>query len=440
MASALQRLLIDHIRRGAWFWPLVAFLQVTAVFSYALSRPTTAAVTYPMMGALFAPMILGVAEQRGWLQLLMTLPLSRRDIARADWWAAIGLPGVFLTVLSLAVVAVFTALGWAMRPAWQIGLWLLTGWAILGLFAQARSWLRVRSGETLSVTRYAVAAIYVAIAIPLLFFAGAGGYRQFLVLGATAAGLLIDAYRYWRAEHLLLWRIGRGRVAGMALGKQPAPSSAGEIGWRVLAERWALRLAVFAGLVALGLSLFAIIADADMHLFQVLCMSFMGLMVVLSSFLASPWLSAARAFRALPLSADRLAAVFLAMTAAPAWTLLLILCATVLLFPAVPLNVFAPVGLLSIAMTSLVGPILLRLGPKGVSWIAVAIIVPSPVLDPMLTIFHPDLVERWIGAWVSAVTALAAAVGYLSFLWMRHELRVGRGAYRRAPLGSDVAA
>jgi hypothetical protein len=440
MTPALQRLLIDHIRRGAWFWPFVGFLQITAVFSYALSRPTTA-LAYPMMGAMFAPMILGMAEQRGWLQLLMTLPLSRRDIARANWWAAIGLPGLFLTAVSLAALAVFAALGWVARPAGQIGLWLLTGWAILGLFAQARSWLRVRPGETLSVSRYAVSAIYVAMAIPLLFFVGADGYRQFLVLGATAAGLLIDAYRYWRAERLLLWRIGRPRVSVNALAKQPARSSPGAVGWRVLAERWGLRLAVFAGLVVLGLGLFAIIADADIHLFQALCMSFMGLMVVLSSFLASTWLSAARAFRALPLSADRLAAVFLAMTAAPAWTLLLLLCASVLLFPGVALNIVAPVGLLSIAMTSLVGPILLRAGPKGMSWIAVAIIAPSPVLDPMLTIFHPDLVERWTGAWVSAVTALAAVVGYLSFLWMRHELRVGRGAYRVAALpGQNVAA
>ena len=440
MTPALQRLLIDHIRRGAWYWPFVGSLQAIAVFSYALSRPATVAMAYPMMGALFAPMILGVAEQRGWLQLLLTLPLSRRDIARAHWWGAIGLPGLFLTAVSLAALVAFASLGWAMRPAWQIGLWLLTGWAILGLFAQARSWLRVRPGETVSVARYAVAAIYVAMAIPLLFFVGGDGYRQFFALAATAVGLLIGAYRYWRAEHLLLRRIGRTRAAGTANGKQPVPSSAHAIGWRVLTERWALRLVVFAGLVALGLAMFAIIADADMHLFQALCMSFMGLMVVVSSFLASPWLSAARVFRALPLSTDRLAAVFLAMTAAPAWTLLLILCAIVLLIPGVALNIFAPVGLLSIAMTSLVAPILLRAGPKGMSWLTVAIIVPSPVLDPMLTIFHPDLVERWIGAWVSAVTALAAAVGYLSFLWMRHELRVGRGAYRRAPLGPDVAA
>ena len=94
MSLSLQRLLLDHIRRGGWYWLLVGFMQVSATFNYALPRPTTV-IAYPMMGAIFAPMILNLAEQRGWFRILMILPLARRDIARTRWWVAIGAPGIF---------------------------------------------------------------------------------------------------------------------------------------------------------------------------------------------------------------------------------------------------------------------------------------------------------------------------------------------------------
>src|SRR5579864_6254525 len=141
MSADIRRLLLDHIRRGGWYWLLVGFMQLSAVFSYGLSRQATL-MAYPMMGAIFAPMMLNVADQRGWSRVLLTLPLARREIARARWWAAIGAPGLFLTALSAAALIVFAALGWKLRPSWQVGLWVLSGWAILALFAQARSWLR----------------------------------------------------------------------------------------------------------------------------------------------------------------------------------------------------------------------------------------------------------------------------------------------------------
>jgi hypothetical protein len=45
-----------------------------------------------------------------------------------------------------------------------------------------------------------------------------------------------------------------------------------------------------------------------------------------------------------------------------------------------------------------------------------------------------------MSALVGAVTVLAAISGSLSFLWLRHELRVGRGAYRVAALANQNAA
>src|SRR5262249_51317447 len=42
--------------------------------------------------------------------------------------------------------------------------------------------------------------------------------------------------------------------------------------------------------------------------------------------------------------------------------------------------------------------------------------------------------------WTSTIVLIAAIAGYLSFLWTRHELRVGRGAYRVAALlGQNTA-
>jgi hypothetical protein len=441
MTGALQRLLIDHIRRGGWFWLMVGMLQVIAAFSYAVS-PQTTAISYPMMGAVFAPMILGVAEQRGWFRALMALPLSRREIARARWWAAIGLPGLFLTAISLAAFAVFPALGWHRRPSLQVGFWLLTGWAVLGLFAQARSWLRVRPAGAATAMRYLVAALYVALAIPALFFVGRAGYWRFLVIAATAVGLAVDVYLYWRAERLLFWQVGRVG-ATTSSGKVPSQATIGAhpAGWGALIEQWARRLAMFAAFVVLGLGFFAIIDVAEGGgLFEFLATSLLGLFVVLSCFLASSWLSAARTFRSLPISADRLAAAFLAMTMAPAWAVLLIVLLVSLVFPDTAAHFRAPAGLLSVAFAALFAPMSLRFGPKAVIVVSVLILIPSPLIDPMLAIFHPDLLAEWMGAWVGTVTVLAAISGYLSFLWLSHELRAGRGAYRVSALTGQTPA
>jgi hypothetical protein len=443
MSPSLQRLLLDHIRRGGWYWLLVGFMQVTAALNYAVS-PRTTAIAFPMMGALFAPMVLGVAEQRGWFQALMMLPLSRREIARARWWAAIGMPGLFLTTLSLAAFIVFPALGWRLRePSWQTALWLLSGWAILGLFAQARSWLRVRPGGSLTARKCLVAAAYLALAVPALFFVGSEGYGRPLVIAATAAGLAVDVYLYWRAEHLLFWQVGRAGPA-TSIGKEPITMAGASYGagWSAFMGQWARRLVVFAAFVALAIGLLALINRLEGGgLFVSLCVSFLSLFVVLSCFLASPWLTAARAFRALPLSADRLAATFLLLAMAPAWAVLLMIFVISVPFPGAAASVFAPFGLLSAALASFLVPILLRFGQqKAMAWAILPIIAPAPILDPMMAIFHPDAFAAWIQAWMSATVLIAAIAGYLSFLWTRRELHAGRGAYRQAALPGQNAA
>lgn len=441
MTGTLQRLLIDHIRRGGWFWLFVGFMQLSAVFSYALARQTTT-VAYPMMGAIFAPMIVGVAEQRGWFRALMTMPLSHRELAHARWWTAIGMPGLFLTGLSVAALIVFAALGWQRRASWEIGLWLLSGWAILGLFGQARSWLRARAPGVVTARQGIVAAIYLALAIPALFFTAGNGYWRFLAMAAIAVGLGIDAYLYWRAERLLFWQVGRVSAA-TSTGREPSKAAVASYGagWSALLGQWARRLAVFAAFIIVGLGVFALIDRVEGGgLFLFLCANFLGLLVILSCFLASPWLAAARAFRALPLSADRLAATFLVLTMAPAWAVLLIVFVISLPSPAAAASVFAPFGLLSVALASLLVPFLLRFGQqKAMAWVALPFIV-APVLDPMVAIFHPDLVAAFVGPWMSAIVLIAAIMGYLSFLWTRRELRIGRGAYRVAALPGQNAA
>jgi hypothetical protein len=111
------------------------------------------------------------------------------------------------------------------------------------------------------------------------------------------------------------------------------------------------------------------------------------------------------------------------------------------LFPAAAASVFAPFGLLSAALASFLVPILLQFGQqRAMAWVTLPIIAP-PVVDPMMAIFHPDALAPWIQAWMGATVLIAAIAGYLSFLWTRHEVRVGRGAYRVAALlGQNTAA
>ncbi len=262
MSADIRRLLLDHIRRGGWYWLLVGFMQMTAIFSFAVPRQSTV-ISYPMMGAIFAPMILNVAEQRGWFRILLTLPLARRDIARARWWLAIGAPGLFLTTISMAALVVFAVLGWKLRPSWHMGLWLLSGWAILGLFAQARSWLRVKPGGAVTARKCFVAAGYLALAIPALFFAGAEGYERLLAIAATTVGLVVDAYLYWRAERLLFWQVGRADAAtSIDKGRSKLDVASVATGWGALLRQWGARFAVFAAFIILALGLVTLIDRA----------------------------------------------------------------------------------------------------------------------------------------------------------------------------------
>jgi hypothetical protein len=130
------------------------------------------------------------------------------------------------------------------------------------------------------------------------------------------------------------------------------------------------------------------------------------------------------------------------MAMAPAWAVLLMVFVMSFLFPALATSVFAPSGLLSVAFASLLVPFLLRFGPqKAMAWVALPIFAAPPIVDPMMPIFHPDLAAALVRPWTTAIVLIAAIVGYLSFLWTRHELRVGRGAYRQAaPPGTSVAA
>ena len=206
--------------------------------------------------------------------------------------------------------------------------------------------------------------------------------------------------------------------------------------------QWGRRLVGFVTIVVVAIGLFALVKRVEGGgLFVSLCVSFLGLLVVLSCFFASPWLTAARAFRTLPLSADRLAVAFLMMAMVPAWAVLLMVFVMSFLFPAAAASVFAPFGLLSAALASFLVPILLQFGQqRAMAWVTLPIIAP-PVVDPMMAIFHPDALAPWIQAWMGATVLIAAIAGYLSFLWTRHEVRVGRGAYRVAALlGQNTAA
>jgi hypothetical protein len=296
----------------------------------------------------------------------------------------------------------------------------------------------------LTATRCLVAAVYISLAIPALFFAGAEGYRRLVAIAATGIGLVIDAYLYWHAERLIFWQVGRAGTA-TSIGKEPSKAAVASYGagWGALMGQWGRRLVIFAVLVVVAIGFFALItrAEGGGGPFQFFSLILLGPLVILSCFLASPWLAAARAFRALPLSPDRLALAFLMITMAPAWAVLLMVFVMSVLFPAAAASVFAPSALLSVALASLLVPFLLRFGQqKAMAWVVLPIIAAPPILDPMMPIFHPDLAAALVRPWTSTIVLIAAIAGYGSFLWTRHELRVGRGAYRGAALPGQNAA
>jgi len=102
MSTELRRVL-NYLSRWWWVWAFAALMQgltmVTAVTDGSPERIHT---------VIFIMILTNYLENTGWLRVIYTLPLSRRDVGRLRWWSRVGIPGVMLSAATLiSLLAIF---------------------------------------------------------------------------------------------------------------------------------------------------------------------------------------------------------------------------------------------------------------------------------------------------------------------------------------------
>lgn len=459
MRAESRWLVIDRVRRYWWVWALLGVFQIATVVLQALAHasyyydrhytPFTVAAL-----VLFPVLILNNDQQRWrWLQGALTLPVSRPEAGLALWWVGIGFPTLLIALMSVLGVLAAMVGAWSLDipypfvdAGFQLSLWGHVGLGVLGMSAGfALTMLAMPVGPVglwPDAAALARAAIAVPVGLAAMFFPLNIDTWPVLAFGTMAAGLLAALYLHMRPGDLVLRRLGRVPAAALRWPKRrPTPDLAARAsGWTVIAGRVARRLLWSVLALAVFLALWRAAAYVTVGRFEfgeaALWDAMTPMLVMVALFVAPmlslQWISAARVLRALPLTADRLAGVLLALTCAPTVVLLLALVVVHALVPRVIGIVALPFALLAVPPQPLFVPFTLRFGERGWRGICVfyaLLIAAQPAMSGPISPFG-GAISAHAAAWVVAELALTAVLGVVGYLWARHELRSGRRAFR----------
>lgn len=462
MTRELRLLLLSDARRQVPY--LLIVLMYLAIFCIPLAlvgRPPNLAdvvIWLPVM-----VMMATVGAQTEWrrggprARSRWLLPLSQQMLARSEWWLALGFPGLALSLLLLAFLLLLWALGERATNIGEIGATMVLAWGGVGYLAAVVVGIRAaRDCARHRALAYAVAATAIAapFAMPLSVLARSGleHYAEHILyvhLGFAGLGFLAAIWLYARPA-LLLGVAPTHRGVGRASVRRERLRVPAARGWHALALRLGCRLLLLAVIGAAStIALTAFFGFAGET--TVLVMTPFILMTALTWFLIVPLLPALRALRALPLTADRLAALLSATVLAANAVTFLAVSAALSASPSpklpayfngvVPSLPVAPILIVALSCSSLLAPLLLRFGLRGVGAgyvvpALVGVVVHSNVLG--FTVSH--CFSQWAASVFASEIALliAAAAVVTGYLWTRHELRSGRHVYHPQRLASLV--
>jgi hypothetical protein len=103
----MKNIIWDHFRR--WYWVWVVCLVGTGAIEWGMSAVKDKfSVTCPL-GMFMGPLLLLLDLQRGHNRPIAAMPVTARQVARAWWWAAVGLPALAMAVLTGVV---FSGISW----------------------------------------------------------------------------------------------------------------------------------------------------------------------------------------------------------------------------------------------------------------------------------------------------------------------------------------
>jgi hypothetical protein len=191
MNSMVYRLLKGYLIRSAWlyaFFAVLQFLMLSTFWAAKYDRAPLVGVLLGFWAAIAAVNIHSLAWR--------SLPLTSRDAGVYRWWAMAGVPGIFLTLLTLMAWASQRYNGFPVPETAAILDGLLATWGILGVLAM------LSRSSPRSATRLWRVKIAAVVGLLLLVYGlpvGAAVRPYVVVFGCVGVTLLVvSAVRAYR--------------------------------------------------------------------------------------------------------------------------------------------------------------------------------------------------------------------------------------------------
>jgi hypothetical protein len=302
----VYKLLQGYLRRSVWLYAVVGLLQFSLTGLYWLrgwGRAPIAAMELGLWGAAAALN----ANSLVW----RSLPIAAKDASVLRWWAMVGAPGIYLTLLTGVTWASHRSSGFPI-PALEV-IWegIFANLAVLGMAAvllRSPRFYVVRAPAAKATATVTVAIILQCYGLPV----GSAARPYSIVF--TAVGmvfLIVSAVQAFRGKH---WRWPDIATASFARANRSSALSEHRYGmWTVLLpllRRTAITAAIATALLVV---LHFIFPDAGAALFWVY---FIGLSSA-GFLLTFQFRSALQPLRCLPLSTKQLAGLLLVFGALP---------------------------------------------------------------------------------------------------------------------------
>jgi hypothetical protein len=396
MNRVAYRLLKGYLVRSGWLYAFFGVLQFLVTSTYWTSKYDRMPMPGVMLGIWGA-----IAALNNQSLVWRSLPLTAREASLFRWWVIAGIPGIYLTLLTLIAWASQHSSGLPTPDAATISEGILATWAVLGVLAtlsRAAGW---------SSKKFRTARVIGAVggAVPLLAYGvPVGSASRPYSLIFMSAGLILLLVSAERARRGVDWRWPE--IADRSFSsahKRPSSWLTNHYGLSAILIPLAQRTAVFAAVATVIIvSLERIFPRASVALFWVY---FMGLST--AGFLLT--YQVRRAFqplRCLPLSAKQLAGLLQ-------------------LFGALP-------GLATLGLTLLIDRAVLNAGLDIMQVVTFALVTIASQVFPIGQMTMPRR-SKFFEYWVPLFQRISMAV-YLGVMAAGWSEAYGRFTWMRWPL------
>jgi hypothetical protein len=214
--GVVRRLLTGFLARSGWLYAVVGlavYILSSAFWALRIGRVPLAGALLGIWGSLAAFNTRSLVWR--------SLPINIADVALYRWWAAVGVPGVFLTLITLLSWCVQLSSRLPVPAAPQVLLDVLANWAALGLLAVLWDEIRYPSTPSVAVAAAklsalgAIAMVFSVYGLPIEadslaisgFFVGAG--LVLTVLGVLRARRASDKRWVYAARSKLRFKVWR---------------------------------------------------------------------------------------------------------------------------------------------------------------------------------------------------------------------------------------